>query len=213
MKRAKKHPPPQPQAAQSGRALAAARQGRTARQDRRPRSASAPSVELRASCATRPAMDEKRSAARLPQSPPRSAVCRATTSKSGRMRELYLKSVGGVARAERRAALRVAERHARGEAEGRGLVGVRLRIAAVESALPDRRSAAGAACAGCTALLPVVDGVARHAPRCPGSCSRSIRGGACRGVAYRLPSPARDRRAASPVAARDGRRRRTARSG
>ncbi len=113
---------------------------------------------------------------------------------------------GREARADRRAIVRVARRHAREEAEGRRLVDIRLRVASVESALPGRGNAAGNAARAAPPFLPLVGRFARHA-------------GAARtraGTRARRPMPrrraafaraARARRAASPLAARNGPRR------
>jgi cation transport regulator ChaC len=59
----------------------------------------------------------------------------------------------------------------------------------VEPAVPVRRVATGDAARAAPALLPVLDGVARHA-RSAGLVLALDRGGTCTGVVYRLPSPA-----------------------
>ena len=64
---------------------------------------------------------------------------------------------------------------ARAPASRRRLVGVRLRIAALESAVSVRRGEAGDAARRASPLLPVVQGVARHDANSPGSCSASSR--------------------------------------
>ena len=80
-----------------------------------------------------------------------------------------------------------------------------LWVAAVESAVPGRRNAAGDGARPASALLPVVARLARDA-RVPGPRARAR---SRRRVPRRRDAPARDardRRAASPVAPRDGRR-------
>ena len=65
---------------------------------------------------------------------------------------LYVEAVGDKRHgARRRAALGLADQHAGGQAEGRGLVGLRVRLAPVESAVSVRRSAARRCCADCIA--------------------------------------------------------------
>ena len=153
--------------------------GGAARQDRPPRSAGRPTIELaRSSRVTR-----------MPQELIRPTAAAATTSSRGGCAS----STGSVrrqrTRARRRPAVRVADRDAGGEAEGRGLVGVRVRIAAVESAVPVRRSAARACCAACTGASACTRWRRAARAKRPGSCSALDRGGACTGVVYRLPAP------------------------
>ena len=194
MKRAKRHAPPQPpEGAQSGGPLAAARQGRAARQDD---AREAPAGQRRAA--------QARAVTRTPKSDPHHALPRRPRGGAD-ARALHGRGRRRGPRARRRAALRVADGDAGGEAERRGLVGVRVRVAAVESAVPGRRSAAGDAARPAPALLPVVARLARHARNARASCWRST---AAARAGRRVPAAgaARDRRAASAVAARDGRR-------
>ena len=151
------------EAAQPGRALAAARQGRTARQDQRPRSAAQANIDSRSCNVTR-----------IPTSDP-TTLCRSDL-ESGRMRDALSRRDRRRRRpcAERRAAVGFADGHAHGAAEGRRMVGVRVRLAAVESAVPVRRGAARDAARAASALLPALAGVARHARARPAWCSDSI---------------------------------------
>ena len=106
------------------------------------------------------------------------------------MRALYVEAFGGAGHAlDRRAAVRFAHRDARGQAEGRGLVGVRLRVAAVESAVSVRRGAAGDAARLASPLLPVVAGLARHAGRARARARPRSRRRRAAASCYRLPAP------------------------
>ena len=186
--------------AQSGRALAAARQGRRARQDDGGEAARGQRRAREGRRAIR-----RRSNGDMTRWPHHPDTLSRRDLEENRMRELYAAAVDPTLALFRRAALRVADRDARGEAEGRGLVGVRVRVAAVESAVPGRRNAAGDARRLASALLPVVARLARHA-RVPGprAGARSRRRVPRRRDA--AAGDARDRRAAPAVAARDGRR-------
>src|SRR5690348_11450287 len=75
-------------------------------------------------------------------------------------------------RAHRRAAFRVPDEDLDGEAQGRGMVGVRLRLIVVESALSIPRGAARVAARVAPALLPVVARLARQTG-CPGPGPRT----------------------------------------
>src|SRR4029453_16312517 len=100
----------------------------------------------------------------------------------------------------------IADEHARAAPQRRGLVGVRIRIAAVEPAVSGRRDAAGVAARIASPLLPLVARFARHAHEARTRTGTRSR----RHVPWRctaLAGAARARRIASALAARNGRRR------
>ena len=177
MKRAKLHCRRAAQGAQPGRALAAARQGRPARQDQR---GEAPPGQHR----TR----EARNVTRIPTSDP-TTLCRSDL-ESGRMRELYIEAAGDPQWALTDEQLSDSlTATLRGQAERRRLVGVRVRVAAVESAVSVRRGAAGDRCAACTGASACTRWRRAARPTQPGLVLGLDRGGACTGVVYRLPAP------------------------
>ena len=115
------------------------------------------------------------------------ALPRAISSRGACARSIS-KRVGDAHALDRRAAVRIADDDAGREAQGRGLVGVRLRIAAVEPDLPVRRSAAGDAARPAPELLPVVARVARHA-ELPGPRARADAAARARASPTGCPSP------------------------
>ena len=109
-------------------------------------------------------------------------------------------------RADGRAAVRVADEDAEREAEGCRVVGVRVRITAVESTLSIRRIATRVGARTAPALLPAVARVARHATRTgPRARTRSRRIVPRCGVS--VAGTAGDGRVPPAVAPRDGHRR------
>ena len=134
------------------------------------------------------------------------SLCR-TDLEQGRMREIYLAAVDAGRALNDEQLSDVAHGDARAAAEGRRLVGVRLRLAAVEPAVPGRRDARPAMLRGLHRRFCLWSLASRGTPEQPGLVLGLDRGGACRGVALRLPGAAGDRRAAPALAARDGRRR------
>ena len=177
MKRARLHAPPEPR--RSRCAFATARQGRPARQVH-PREATS---------------REDRTAGRDRAHPRDAAESAMTLSRS------YLEA-GQMRRALRRRSRRasaaltderlsasltatLAERPKRRRVDA----SPRLRLAAVEPAVPDRGGARGDGARVAPRLLPALR--SRRAARRsdPVWCWRSEPGGVCRGVAYRLPAP------------------------
>ena len=111
---------------------------------------------------------------------PRAGACARSTAQRGGAHALTDEQLSASLNAD-----------ARGEAEGRGLVGLRLRVAAVEPDLPDRGSAARADARAASAASAC--GRSRRAARAerPGSCSRSSR--AARAAASPTGCPRRSR--------------------
>ena len=106
------------------------------------------------------------------------------------MRSVYVEALSGQPRARPTSSCRRrSPRRSPQAAEGRGLVGVRLRLAAVESAVSVRRVAAARACAACIAASACGRWRRAARPDAPGLVLGLDRGGSCPGVAYRLPAP------------------------